>query len=259
MSTTTTTTDNKEARTFRPVTDIAKDDHRVVEGLFKMMETATTADVRRAIAMMTVRELSVHSALEEEILYPMYKDPKVSNMGTKGEQFYEHSIAEHRTVKQLLYQLDQTDCDPNDKEFTVRWNAVVKDIQQHVKEEETELFPAFEKACGLSVLLDLGKKWVDNKAYMPTRPHPDAKPGNYLGDRALFMADSARDLTRFGTDGADVWFAKTTGTAVPNKCVDKAVCNTLNKTCTDATTGTVKGGSGPTMSTMPVASTTATR
>jgi len=182
------------------VGQLARQEHKLVDGLFKDMKTASTDEQRQKICFRVVQELSMHSAIEEEVMYPLFKDKA---LGEKGIHMQEHALDEHQGVKKILYDLDQTSCDPKHDQFWTRWNKLVSDVTHHVKEEEEDMLPYIEKFLSHKTLIDAGKAWADTRSRMPTRPHPSAPAGNVLGDRVLAAVDKARDMSRFGSKGDD--------------------------------------------------------
>jgi hemerythrin superfamily protein len=51
-------------------TQMIRQDHKKVEGLFKKFEQTKGAQAKRRLAENAMAELEVHAALEEEIFYP---------------------------------------------------------------------------------------------------------------------------------------------------------------------------------------------
>ena len=54
-------------------TQMIRQDHKKVEGLFKKFEQTQGAQAKRRLAENAMAELEVHAALEEEIFYPAVK------------------------------------------------------------------------------------------------------------------------------------------------------------------------------------------
>ncbi|MNR18516.1 DNA nickase [compost metagenome] len=104
-------------------------------------------------------EISTHTKLEEEILYPALKEA-----GTKEQDvMYFEAKEEHRTVDSLvLPDLKQTD--PGTPEFAGRVKVVKELLEHHIEEEETEMFPQAKKLLGKAKLDGLGEQMEAMKA-----------------------------------------------------------------------------------------------
>lgn len=182
----------------KTINELIAIDHRCVEKLFACFNAKETVDADRQIAAWKIiKELSIHSCLEEELLYPLLKNKE--KVGAQGCEFYTQSQKEHADLKKLLYNLDQIDADPKNNNTMTLMQHIEKATKDHIKEEESEVLPFLAKHYDVDKLKELGKQYFDYKSMMPTRPHPDApvEIGKYLGDRALHMADALKDKIRF--------------------------------------------------------------
>jgi hemerythrin superfamily protein len=104
------------------------EDHRRVEGLFKQFDE--TADPE--IAVQIFLELSVHSMVEEEMVYGLYS-AKVDNAGAAEAK------AEHQEAKDLILALESME--PGSDEFVTTMTKLKTSVLHHVDEEERDIFP----------------------------------------------------------------------------------------------------------------------
>ena len=104
------------------------EDHRRVEQLFKQYDE--TADP--AVALEVCLELSVHSTIEEEMLYGLLS-AKVDNYAAAEAR------AEHQEAKDLIMALESMD--PSSDEFVTTMTKLKTSVLHHVDEEEHDLFP----------------------------------------------------------------------------------------------------------------------
>jgi hemerythrin superfamily protein len=111
-------------------------DHRKVEKLFAEIEKAPKGK-REELFKEIKTELTVHSELEEQLLYPAAREAKPTH------ELALESFEEHKQVKNALADLSETD------KSTDSWLAgvtvLMEDVQHHVKEEEGELFPKIRR------------------------------------------------------------------------------------------------------------------
>ncbi len=163
-------------------------DHRRVEELFKSYRR-TTDDQRPEVLQDLVRELSVHAALEEQIIYPAVR-AKLD----QGTEEADHAIDEHQEVKELLTTLEKDDGQAAERVTVLA--RLMAEVRSHVEEEENDLLPKLRAAVGPDELRQLGEAMAQAKKLAPTRPHPHAPstpPGNVVAGPAAALVDKARD------------------------------------------------------------------
>ncbi|MFI8186955.1 hypothetical protein ACIF70_41740 [Actinacidiphila glaucinigra] len=98
-------------------------------------------------------------------------------------------------VEQVLKDLEDVDID--NARFDELVGKLITDVNEHVREEEQQLFPSLVQACTPEQLYELGEQVRRAKKVAPTRPHPsalDTPPGNKLLAPATGLVDRARDF-----------------------------------------------------------------
>jgi len=168
-------------------------DHESVEKLFEKFEQTgpRAMRARRTLADRIVQELSVHAAIEEQILYPAIREtlPEV-------EDDVLEALEEHHVAKWVLSEIDAMSADH--ERFEAKVTVLIESVRHHVEEEEEELFPKVRKAFSAEQLEQIGEALADAKKIAPTRPHPkapDTPPGNIAAAGAALL-DKARDAAR---------------------------------------------------------------
>jgi len=171
---------------------LLKQDHRTVEELFTKFEALTDRALkqRKTIAERIVRELSIHSVIEEQLLYPT-----IRQKSDELNALVLEALEEHHVAKWLLNEIDGL---PGDAErFAAKVKVLIENVRTHVKEEERELFPLVRKAMSREELMELGENLAQLKKAAPTRPHPrapDQPPGNLIAGAVAKVMDTGRDL-----------------------------------------------------------------
>lgn len=117
--------------------NLLKADHREVEKLFGQFTKAKGEERKLQLSRKICMELKVHTQIEEEIFYPASRE--VLN----DEDLVNEAIVEHQAAKDLIAQIEGMD--PSDEMFDARMQVLQEQIEHHVKEEETELFPKVQK------------------------------------------------------------------------------------------------------------------
>ena len=113
-----------------------------------------------------IRELSIHAAIEEQVLYPAMRKALPD-----GETLVQEAIDEHQQVKETLAAIERADT-PTERDPLL--TRLIGNVRHHVEEEETELFPKLRASITVSELRDLGGKLASAKKLAPTHPHPKA-------------------------------------------------------------------------------------
>lgn len=174
------------------VVELLTSDHRVVEQLFRQFEAARAdSAVARDLAEEIIRELSVHAAVEEQLLYPALRNLP------EGEELANHGIEEHQQITERLAAVDGKDVE--DPEVRKGFETVRTTLEHHVAEEEGRMFPALRAHVDQERLMEMGRAIEIAKKAAPTRPHPGAPrtpPGNLVAGVAAGAMDRVRDAVR---------------------------------------------------------------
>lgn len=141
--------------------DLLKADHEKVKGILSQLSESTDRAVKKRTELLEKLELevSIHTQLEEEILYPAYK---AAGGKAEAEMYYE-AKEEHRTVDSLVLP-DLKDTDPTSPEFAGRVKVIKELLEHHIEEEETDMFPHAKKILGKTKLDELGDQMLTLKA-----------------------------------------------------------------------------------------------
>jgi hemerythrin superfamily protein len=148
--------------------------------------------------MQMIRELAIHSAVEEMLFYPAVRTAalKANTRALKeAADTVLESLEEHHVVKWTLSELEKMK--PEDERFDAKVNVLMESVKHHVEEEREDLFPKARKLLGEKALLQLGEQIERAKKFAPTRPHPrapDQPPGNLVAATVAAVADRAKDL-----------------------------------------------------------------
>lgn len=140
--------------------DLLKADHEKVKGILSQLSESTDRAVKKRTELLEKLELevSIHTQLEEEILYPAYK---AAGGKAEAEMYYE-AKEEHRTVDSLVLP-DLKGTDPTSPEFAGRVKVVKELLEHHIEEEETDMFPHAKKILGKAKLDELGDQMLTLK------------------------------------------------------------------------------------------------
>lgn len=187
--------------TQRDVIEVLTHDHREVEQMFAELESLRGASDdasrsrRKDLVDQVTIELVRHSVAEEAEVYPAVKE-KVSDAEAERAK-HEHAEAEE-TMKRL------ESLQPDDPGFDAELATLMREIREHVAEEEGTMFPHMRQVFTSDELLELGAKVEKVKKVAPTRPHPsapDEPPGDKILGPVTGLLDRMRDaVSKRGTE-----------------------------------------------------------
>ncbi|MGY1855428.1 hemerythrin domain-containing protein [Modestobacter sp. SYSU DS0290] len=122
--------------------------HDVLRGLLRQLAetTGSQTEERRRLRDRLLRELEVHTQIEDELFYPAVRD--VSPLLSLAH-------AEHRQIDDQLATVMRTPLD--DPEFTTEVRMLESTLRHHTFEEEQRMFPQ-SHALGEERLQQLGRQ-----------------------------------------------------------------------------------------------------
>lgn len=171
---------------------LLKADHEAVEAKFAKFEALGPRAVKSKATLVAdvVEALTVHAAIEEEVLYPAVRERLSDEEGQVLE-----ALEEHHIVKWTLSELDGMS--PEHERFDAKFTVLMEMVRHHVKEEESELFPKVRKGFTRTELADLGDALAAAKMTAPKRPHPrspDTPPLNAVAAAVTNPIDQLRSV-----------------------------------------------------------------
>ena len=131
---------------------LLKEDHKKVAGILGKIDATTERGVKTREELFTQlkTELDIHAEIEETIFYPVLeKHEETRDITLEG-------IEEHRIVKELLAELDAMAKD--DEVWTAKMTVLKENVEHHVEEEESEMFPKARKALTEEEIETLGTR-----------------------------------------------------------------------------------------------------
>lgn len=99
-------------------------------------------------ALVACGEIEVHTAIEEELVYPLLRDEVDAAEADAAEE-------EHAQVQEMIDTVSEME--PGDPELPVVMKSLIRAIADHIEHEEQVLLPALQKALGPRVE-DIGRE-----------------------------------------------------------------------------------------------------
>jgi hemerythrin superfamily protein len=144
---------------------ILKDDHKRIKVLFKEFQNAgeNATKSRGKIVGKIIEELTVHTYIENEGLYP-----EVRRLVPDLEQDVLESYEEHHVADVLCMELTAMSAD--DDHFIAKTTVLIENVTHHIDEEESDWFPRVREALGRKQLAEIGAQMLELKKKAPRSP-----------------------------------------------------------------------------------------
>jgi hemerythrin superfamily protein len=172
---------------------LLKKDHDAVKKLFERFEKSPS----KALADRIVRELAVHSAVEEQLFYPAVRLAAEQEEHEEADEQVLEALEEHHVAKWLLAEIEKMDED--DERFEAKCSVLFESVRHHIKEEEGPLFRFVRRLMPKPQREALAQAMQSAKKVAPTRPHPrapDEPPGNLIAGGMASVMDKGRDALK---------------------------------------------------------------
>jgi len=135
--------------------DLLIEDHEKVSKLFEQAENTENEKKKQQLFEQIKTELETHTHLEETIFYPaLQKQEELKDLVLEA-------FEEHKQVKTLLREISNL-ADGSEK-FDAKLKVMKENVEHHVEEEETEMFPKVEQFMDETQLEELGQQMEEEK------------------------------------------------------------------------------------------------
>ena len=142
-----------------------KQDHQQIRKAFSDFRKAGPNAVKRKGQLVDkiIELLTVHTYLENEVMYPRVRDllPEVED--DVLESYEEHHVADLLVVELAAMK-------PDHERFDAKTTVLIENVEHHIEEEEQEWFPKVRQGLGRKVLQEIGAEMAERRAKAPTRP-----------------------------------------------------------------------------------------
>ena len=123
--------------------------HREVAKLFSQIESAKDVSTKEALFEKIADSLAAHAAIEEHQFYPAVR-------ARRTEDILLEALEEHLGIKRVL--ADLLEIDASDETFDAKVKVLKEQVEHHVGEEESDLFPKVRKILDAERLEALGQE-----------------------------------------------------------------------------------------------------
>jgi hemerythrin superfamily protein len=135
------------------ITEIISMDHRKVDTIFMEIEKTEDPQKLQEFFGQLYKDLSVHAEAEEQIVYPA-----VRSYYSDTQQLYDEQAA----MKQMLAQIKALN--PNSSDFKAQIQQLKAAVQDHVKEEENDMFPQIRRNLSEAQMEQMATQFKEAKS-----------------------------------------------------------------------------------------------
>ena len=148
---------------------LLKRDHQTIRGLFKQFHDAgeKATKTRGGIVTRILEELTVHTYLENECMYP-----ETRRLMPDLEDDILESYEEHHVADVLCAELAAMS--PDDERFNAKATILIENVSHHIQEEEQDWFPKVRAGLGRKQLQEIGARMIELRKTAPRTP---SQPG----------------------------------------------------------------------------------
>ena len=114
------------------------EDHQKIKELFDHFDETTNTCDKRNIVTAALTALEVHAKLEEEVIYPAWREH------VNEQNLIDEAIEEHHVVHVLIEELNKMN--PDDKRYDAKFSVLIGDMTHHMEAEERNMLAQLEKA-----------------------------------------------------------------------------------------------------------------
>jgi len=143
---------------------LLKADHKEVKKVFRDFERAGDDEKAKGQLVKQIIELlTVHTYLENEVMYPEVRRLLPDLEDDVLESFEEHHVADVLCME--LYAMS-----PSDERFDAKTTVLIENVRHHIEEEEQEWFPKVREGIGRKQLAELGERMAELRKSAPRSP-----------------------------------------------------------------------------------------
>ena len=144
---------------------LLKADHREIRRLFREYRRTSSraTKTRGKLVRQIIELLTVHTYVENEVLYPRVRDLLPELDEDVLESYEEHHVADVLCAELAVMS-------PDDEHFEAKTVVLMDNVNHHIDEEEGDRFPKIRSGLRRTQLRDLGGMIEQARKKAPTSP-----------------------------------------------------------------------------------------
>jgi hemerythrin superfamily protein len=142
-----------------------KEDHKNIRRLFREFQGAgdRATKTKERIVGQLIEALTVHTYLENEVMYPETRRLLPDLDEEVLESYEEHHVADVLCVELAAMSGE-------DERFDAKTTVLIESVTHHIEEEENEWFPKVRQGMSRKQLQDIGARMAELRQRAPRKP-----------------------------------------------------------------------------------------
>ena len=142
-----------------------KNDHKDIRKAFADFEKAgeNAHSAKGKIVDRIIELLTVHTYLENEVMYPRVRELLPAVEDDVLESYEEHHVADVLVIELAALK-------PDHERFTAKTTVLIENVRHHIEEEEQEWFPKVREGVGRKQLQEIGARMIELRKDAPRKP-----------------------------------------------------------------------------------------
>ena len=144
---------------------LLKEDHKEIRRLFRDYQKAGDGAeaTKRRLAGQILETLTVHTYIENEVMYPETRQLLPDLEEDVLESYEEHHVADVLSAELAMMS-------PSDERFDAKMTVLIENVLHHIEEEEQDWFPQVREGLGRNKLREIGDRMVEARKTAPRHP-----------------------------------------------------------------------------------------
>jgi hemerythrin superfamily protein len=144
---------------------LLKNDHKEIRRLFREFEQAGdgAAKTKGRLVDQIIELLTVHTSLENEVMYPRVRELLPDLEDDVLESYEEHHVAD-------VLVMELSGMKPDAERFDAKTMVLIENVRHHIHEEEDDWFPKVREGLGRKTLQDIGAEMEKACRKAPRKP-----------------------------------------------------------------------------------------
>jgi hemerythrin-like domain-containing protein len=144
---------------------LLKNDHKDIRKAFNDFEKAgeNAHAAKGRIVDRIIELLTVHTYLENEVMYPRVRELLPAVEDDVLESYEEHHVADVLVMELAALK-------PGDERFEAKTTVLIENVRHHMDEEEQDWFPKVRDGLGRKTLQEIGAAMEAVRPKAPRRP-----------------------------------------------------------------------------------------
>lgn len=144
---------------------VLKDEHQQMRKLFADFQGAgeNATATKGKLATRIIEKLTVHTYLENEVMYPEVRKLLPDLEDDILESYEEHHVADVLVME--LYAMK-----PDAERFDAKMTVLIENVKHHMEEEEQDWFPKVRKGLSRATLQEIGARMIEVRKTAPRSP-----------------------------------------------------------------------------------------